>query len=419
MKKNAIALAVGALFVAPAANSQTVLGNETVGTVQLYGKLYPQVGYYRSKGGTEDPAANVPATLATGGRGPGHGSTLSVDSQNTYVGFRGERVIGAGMKAIWQVEQAVELDFDDAGTWSNRNSFAGLSGGFGTIKLGNMDTIYKEYGDTMSMFGVSSGNFISASNLLSHIGLGNSRPARFHERQPHSIQYQTPEFGDIQAGVQYSPDEENGTRSQNVSLWSFGIKYDSKLIYLALQHEIHNDFFGGSLNVNNGFRNLVANPDDPTVIDTPDPSSDSKDRATRLSAEYRMGNHRFVLDIAQLKYEESSALAGSRFSRYERVNWALGWDARWGGPWRTGIQFLKANEGKCSLSDGANCSTEGLGAVMVTAGVAYYFNRQTLLYGIAAQLNNDTSARFDNWANGSPPRGSNITQAAVGLSYTF
>ena len=419
MRKNAIAVAVGALFVAPAAHSQTVLGNETVGTVQIYGKLYPQVGYYKSKGGTEDPASNVPATLATGSRGSGHGSTFSVDTQNSYLGFRGERAIGAGMKAIWQVEQSVGLDFDSAEAFSNRNSFAGISSGFGTIKLGNMDTIYKEYGDTMSMFGVSSGNFVSASNLLSHIGLGNARPARFHERMPHSIQYQTPEIADFQLGLQYAPDEVNGTRSQNVYLFSSGIKYDSKMFYASLQHEIHADFFGGSLNVNNGFRNLVANPADPTVIDTFDPSSDSTDKATRLSAELRMGEHRLVFDIAQLKYEESSALAGSRFRSYERVNWAIGWDARWGGPWRTAIQYLKGNEGKCSLSDGANCSTAGLGATMVTVGVAYYFNRQTLLYGIAAQLNNDKSARFDNWGNGSPFRGADLTQAALGMSYTF
>jgi predicted porin len=418
MKKNAIALAVGALFVAPAAHSQTVFGNETVGTVQIYGKLYPQIGYYSSKGGSVT-AGEVPATLSTGGRGEGHGSTFSVDSQNTYVGFRGERALGAGLKAIWQVEQAVELDFDDAGTWSNRNSFAGLSGGFGTIKLGNMDTIYKEYGDTFSMFGVSSGNFVSASNLLSHIGLGNNRAARFHERAPHSIQYQTPEFGDIQAGFQYSPDEESGTRSQNVSNFSAGIKYDSKVFYAALGYERHNDFFGGSLNVNNAFRNLGPNPDDATVFDTPVESSDSKDTAIRLSGEWRMGNHRFVGDIARLTYKESSALAGSRFSKYERVNWAIGWDARWGGPWRTAIQFLRGNEGKCSLSDGAACSTEGLDATMVTVGIAYYFNRQTLLYGIFAQLNNEESARFDNWGNGSPPRGSDITQAAIGISYSF
>jgi predicted porin len=404
MKKNAIALAVGALFVAPAAHSQTVLGNETVGTVQIYGKIYPQFGYYTSK----DPSTtSVPATLvSTANLGPAHGSTFNVNSQNTYVGFRGERALGAGIKAIWQVEQSVELD-TGTGLFSNRNSFGGLSGGFGTVKLGNMDTIYKEYGDTFSMFGVSSGNFVSASNLLSHIGLGNSGTARFHERAPNSLQYQTPEFGDIQAGIQYMPDENRGsvTNGLNVYLVSAGVKFDSKAIYASIHHEIHNDFFGGSNNVLAAFTNIGAQ------------GASSKDSATRVSGELRLGSHRLVGDIAMLKYTEESAVAG-RFREYKRTNFAIGWDARWGGPWRTAIQFLSGNEGKCVI-DGLNCDTNGLDGRMVTVGVAYYFNRQTLLYGIFAQLENGESARFDNWANGSPSRGADLTQAAIGLSYTF
>jgi hypothetical protein len=51
MKKQAIAVAVGALFAAPAAYGQIVFGNEKVGTVQIYGKLYPQAQWARS----EDP----------------------------------------------------------------------------------------------------------------------------------------------------------------------------------------------------------------------------------------------------------------------------------------------------------------------------------------------------------------------------
>ena len=404
MKKNAIALAVGALFVAPAANGQTVLGNETVGTVQVYGKLYPQIGYYTSK----DPSAgSVPATLvSTANLGTAHGSTFNVNSQNTYVGFRGERALGAGLKAIWQVEQSVELD-TGTGAWSNRNSFAGLSGAFGTVKLGNMDTIYKEYGDTFSMFGISSGNFVSASNLLSHIGLGNSGTARFHERAPNSIQYQTPEFGDIQAGIQYMPDENRGsvTNGLNVYLVSAGVKFDSKAFYASIHHEIHNDFFGGSNNILPAFTNVGTT------------GASSKDSATRLSGELRMGSHRLVGDIAMLKYTEEGGTAG-RFREYKRTNWAIGWDARWGGPWRTAIQFLRGNEGKCTI-DGAGCDTGGLEGTMVTLGVAYYFNRQTFLYGIAAQLENGDSARFDNWANGSPSRGADLTQAAIGISYTF
>ena len=38
MRKTALAVAVGGLFIAPAAQAQIVFGNETLGTVQLYGK---------------------------------------------------------------------------------------------------------------------------------------------------------------------------------------------------------------------------------------------------------------------------------------------------------------------------------------------------------------------------------------------
>src|ERR1051326_2780456 len=77
----------------------------------------------------------------------------------------------------------------------------------GTVKLDNMDTIYKEYGQVEEIFGLTSGNFISPSNVLSHIGIGNNNAARFHERAPNSIQYQTPQIAGFQGGVQYSPEE--------------------------------------------------------------------------------------------------------------------------------------------------------------------------------------------------------------------
>ena len=43
----------------------------------------------------------------------------------------------------------------------------------GRIKIGNFDTVYKEIGDSLSFLGVSSGNFVSNSNVLSKQGFGN------------------------------------------------------------------------------------------------------------------------------------------------------------------------------------------------------------------------------------------------------
>src|SRR5436189_5633096 len=66
MKRNAVAVAVGALFIAPAAQAQIVFGNDTIGTVQFYGKLYPEVIYAKSSSATQ-PGESVSTLAATGG----------------------------------------------------------------------------------------------------------------------------------------------------------------------------------------------------------------------------------------------------------------------------------------------------------------------------------------------------------------
>src|SRR5467141_2269052 len=99
MRKKAIALAVGAMCVAPAAHSQIMFGNDTIGTVQFYGKLYPQYEWGSSKGATQ-PGDSVSTLVSstgvlTGATVQDSGSRLAVNSQNTYLGFRGERNLGA------------------------------------------------------------------------------------------------------------------------------------------------------------------------------------------------------------------------------------------------------------------------------------------------------------------------------------
>ena len=412
MKRNAVAVAVGALFIAPAAQAQIVFGNDTIGTVQFYGKLYPEVISAKSSGATETGASV--STLASSPTGTTAGSRLAVDSQNSYLGFRGERKFGnTGLKGIWQIEQSVELD-TGTGVFSNRNSFLGLAGGFGTVKLGNMDTIYKEYGQVEEIFGLTSGNFISPSNVLSQIGIGNGSTARFHERAKNSIQYQTPEFQGFQAGLQYSPDETKSDvgNTLNKELWSMGVKWESGPLYLSAQYERHKDFFGAS---NNIAVTSLKNNDAAGLAN----GAHSKDTGMRFSAAYKFGNHRVAGDIARLKYEESGQIAApSKFVSYEHTNWAISFESSWGGPWRTAIEYVSGGEGTCKLTIG-DCSTTGLKGALIGGGVAYDLDKQTFLYALAAQLKNDPSAIYSNWAASKPARGADITQIALGMAYRF
>jgi predicted porin len=424
MKKKAVALAVGALFAAPAAHAQLTMGNETTGTVQVYGKLYPEFIVAKGQGSTQ-PGAGVSTLVSANGVLGGavqqdHGQRNAIDSQNSYLGFRGERNLGGALKGIWQLEQSIEID-TGTGTFSSRNSFVGLSHGtFGTVKLGKMDTIYKEYGDTFSMFGISAGNFVSASNVLSNIGIGNNNVARFHERLNSTIQYQTAEFAGFQAGIQYAPDELRGDpgRGSNAQVWSYGVKWDSQMFYASIHQEIHNDFFGASANIPDATIQNVTNAN--ITAGTPG-SIHSRDMATRATGEVRLGGpltSRIVVDVARLHYTETGQIANGKFMEYKKPTWAVGYDAGVGA-WRFATQYIRAGSGNCQLTGGVDCSTTGLDAWAWTLGTRYRFDRQTFVYAIVAKLANGTSARMDNWAASSPNRGEDVKQAAIGISYSF
>jgi predicted porin len=445
MKRKALAIAVGALFVAPAAQAQITFGNDQTGTLQLYGKLYPQYGWWNGHSGTT--AGSQVSNLTSGSNATPTSTTCAaascagtpppprtdVEVGNSYIGFRGERNLGQRLKGIWQIETATNFNVG-TGTWASRDSFVGLtSQPYGTVRLGQMDTVYKRYGDTMSMFGIASGNFVSASNVLSQAGIGLSSKSRFHERRTNYLDYETPTFSNLQAAIGYGPDEAKGV-NRNGKLISYGVKWDTERFYASVHQEQHYDFFGVSSNLPG------------TVLKNDgDSAAHSKDVATRASGEIRFAEQRIVLDLARLRYNEYAMSVGTpRFQEYTKTNWAIGWDGGFGGPWRFAAQYVRAGSGTCTITGGTSCSTTGLSGTQTNFGVRYRFDRQTFVYAIASRLKNDTSALYSNSAtsansNGvaaggsttlataaggelttlSPVRGGTVSQAAIGISYSF
>jgi predicted porin len=407
-KKSAVALAVGAIFTLPA------LAQTSGSSVEIYGRLYPQFNWQKAKGASEP--GDVTATLVAGDGGAGdHDARNSVDVNNSRIGFRGREQLGGGLSTIWQIEQRVRFDTGAGNTWAGaRNNFVGLSGGFGTVKLGLMDTIFKEYGAVVgSFFGVSSGNVVASSAILPNHGLGleggtESDDTGFHIRAASTIQYETPEFGGFQAGIQYAPDEAKGNPGRgdlNTNLWSFGVKYEAGPIYASIQHERHNDWFDASASI-----------EEATGVATS--ATSSKDTATRLSVGFSVTpQHKITGDIAQMEWKESGGVAGD-FASYKKRTWAVGWEARWGGPWRTEITYTAGLEGDCSIV-GADCDTDGLDGNMIAAGVAYSLSKRTLIYVLATRLENGDSAQFSNTANFDPNRGADTRTLSLGMSHSF
>src|SRR5438128_2278018 len=169
MNKKLLAIAVAGIAGAP------MLASAQSTSVTLYGRLYPEINFARMTGATA-PGSGV-STLSGAPTGESFGTITKEDASNSRFGLRGSESFGNGWAAFFQIETRVLVDTGnpEATGFGSRDTYVGLTGAdWGLVKLGNMDTVYKNLGDSLSFLGVSSGNFVSNSNVLSKQGFGTS-----------------------------------------------------------------------------------------------------------------------------------------------------------------------------------------------------------------------------------------------------
>ena len=163
MKKTLIALALVSLPVAASAE------------VILYGNI---------RGGVEFTREGTSAQTKS------QRNSWGVVDYGSYIGFKGSEDLGGNLKAIWQVEANTSLDGDSF--VNNRDTFVGLEGGFGTVKVGRVSTPLKQALDAQD-------NWEYDSRVL---GLGYY--GRFGQRRT-SLNYQSPDFGGFNFAFQMAP----------------------------------------------------------------------------------------------------------------------------------------------------------------------------------------------------------------------
>lgn len=373
--------------------------------ITLYGRLYPQFTVIKSSGAT---AVNGPRNTLSGAPGGVEiPSRNEVQGSNSRLGFRGREKLGNGLEAFFQIESRIPIDAG-GGTFATRDSFVGLSGGFGSVKLGNMDTVYKNIGDKLSFLGVSSGNFTSNSNLLSKLGFGTSSSGSFHLRRNNSVVYEAPKMGGLGFAIGYSPDEIRAS-NRKADVVSTGVTYGGVKnipFYLAVAYESHKDLFGGSRNSPSALSNFA------------NVNARSKDTAVRFTAQYTFaGNTTVEVNHATLKYTETGGATG-RFREYKHNAYNVA-AAHTMGRWQFSGAFVRANNGSCALVGGAFCSTAGLQGTQVSVGSRYNFSKRTGVYAMYSKVYNGFAARYSNLAEGDPSSGSDLSQFAVGIQHSF
>jgi predicted porin len=229
MKKSLIAMAV--LAVSGMASAQS--------TVTLYGLADAYLGSQKLK---TSPAVGASTSLRQ--------TVIDSGGFNTSrFGMKGSEDLGGGLKANFLLEAGYDISTGAANNYTNpftgatssaifgRQSWVGLSGGFGELKLGKMWTPYDEVkGSGAAAFDANI--FAPAFNVW----LSNN----YQDRPGNSIYYSTPNFSGFSAAALYAFGENKtgttavGTTPANTKagkIVSLNVQYANGPIGVALSHQ--------------------------------------------------------------------------------------------------------------------------------------------------------------------------------------
>ena len=108
-----------------------MISSTATGMPKIYGKLNVSIDY-------------------DGGNGASTSSDLI--SNSSRVGMKGDFEINDKLTGIYQLEYQVDVANNSSSTFKTRNSFLGITGNFGTIRLGTYDTPIKRAGLKADLF---------------------------------------------------------------------------------------------------------------------------------------------------------------------------------------------------------------------------------------------------------------------------
>jgi predicted porin len=253
MKKKLVAIAVAGLLAAPLAHAQTA-------NVTIYGRI------------------NVDLDFISSADNSSLGKRQRVSSNASRIGFRGTESLGGGLNAIFQIESqfqgdgAYALGTSKPGLVGSRDTWLGLQGGWGAVKIGHMltpyDAIQPIFGNAPNGGPVT---ILSTAGLWGQWGLANNAGG-FGQRLENAIRYDSPKIAGLQGMLQYSTKEMASNNGWNGSL---GLFYDNAGLQVATAYE-----------TNQGYR----------VVDL-------NDHALTLTAAYKFGAFRPAVVYEYIQYE--------------------------------------------------------------------------------------------------------------------
>ncbi len=370
MNKKLLAIAIAGVVAAPLAHAQTA-------NVTLYGRLNMDAEVILAQKQDTAVTASSPAVKQ---------NIYRVSSNSSRLGVRGTESLGGGLNAIFQIEYGVNAD-NGGGITSSRETFVGLQGGWGTLKLGYFlspyDDIHGVFGDAPTLLT----GILGTQALWSNTGYsGNTADTgSFDDRIANSVRYDSPNIngftGSVQIGARDTGAGSDGgnlnQQRRHAYVISTGGQYNNGPLTLAGVYEVHNNLRDGT----------PANPH-------------LQDQAWTLAGNWNFG----VVKVAAMYEGNKYDIAAG--GDLKRSMWGISATANVG-PGQVYAGYFNASNGrggaKCVTTAGVTvCPRVGAetlgtdtGAQMWEVSYTYPLSKRTLLFTGYVMIDNKANAGYN------------------------
>jgi predicted porin len=330
-----------------------------------------------------------------------------VSSNSSRLGVRGTESLGGGLNAIFQIESNVQADAGGS-TLASRETFVGLQGSWGTVKLGNFlapyDDIHPIFGNVPTL----TTSILSTATLWGQ-GQVSKVQGGFDARLNNSLRYDSPNISGFTGSAQVSLGE--GTAypgSPNAYVLSLGGFYTNGPLQLGLAYEL-----------NSRVRFASGN-----------------DQALSVAGGYNFGLVRLGLIYQRLKYEQYAGTTSlTSLGNVSQNMYGASATAPIGPGTLYAFWGIANGSGSCNVA-----GIEGVAACRVGGAVngpndkaqqyeisyTYPLSKRTLLYAGYVGLNNDQNTAYTfninpyrQAANGQGPIGGNMNGFVLGTVHFF
>jgi predicted porin len=383
MKKSLIAAAVAGLFAAPAAMADvTISGAINVGIVHINSS---QDSLGLGKSGSRQSLAN-------------NYSNINISSTDD---------IGNGNKVIFNAQ--FEPHVASLGALTNRNSYLGMEGSWGSFKMGTNENVYERWmyesdpldgavglGGSIQMLGHSGFPDPQGASLNTWFLVGNTTGDGFWRRTEQTIWYNSPDIG----GFTFEIDQTLSAFKSSVPgddtnpmITSLGgqFKPAGGPFFVNLGYERHRDV-AGSLALLGG--------------------TDNKADALQVGGGFTLGDLNLYARYERLQWKASGGLVDKLQRSHYWFAGKLGLPSGY-----LGAEFGIAAKAKIDGNDVASS-----GAKMFSVGYFHNLSKQSQLQFIGTRISNDDNAAYTISAGTgamNPFPGSDQTAFTVGMKHTF